>query len=219
MGNYKIAIVSDEGSWIRPYVEQLSMNLQKMGHDVVCRYSFDKINSYDFVFLLSCQEIVKEEFLKLNRHNLVVHESALPKGKGWSPLTWQILEGKSQLTITLFEAEEHVDAGRIYLQKEVYFDGTELIDDLRKIQGATTCALCLAFVRGYPGILRTAREQEGEESFYPRRRAEDSRLDLDKTLREQLNLLRVVDNERYPAFFDWKGIRYYLAINRERKKL
>jgi len=40
----------------------------------------------------------------------------------------------------------------------------------------------------------------------------------DKTIREQMNLLRVVDNERYPAFFEWQGNRYYLAIWREKKK-
>ena len=158
------------------------------------------------------EEIIKKDFLRLNRHNLVVHASALPKGKGWSPLTWQILEGKSCIPITLFEATEHVDAGCIYLQEEMHFDGTELIDDLRDVVGAATCSLCLAFVREYPSILQKAREQSGEESFYMRRKPEDSRLDLDRSLRDQINLLRVVDNERYPAFFEWKGKRYYIAI-------
>ena len=212
MGKYKIAIVTDKASWSKPYVEQLAIEFRKMGHSIVCRYSFDKKNSYDFVFLLSCQEIIKKDFLRLNRHNLVVHASALPKGKGWSPLTWQILEGKSCIPITLFEATEHVDAGCIYLQEEMHFDGTELIDDLRDVVGAATCSLCLAFVREYPSILQKAREQSGEESFYMRRKPEDSRLDLDKPLRDQINLLRVVDNERYPAFFEWKGKRYYIAI-------
>lgn len=218
MKPYKIAIVTDAASWFQPYAEDLAVKFRDMGHDAICFHHFDTKHSYDFVFLLSFQEIIKKEFLALNRHNLVVHESALPKGKGWSPLTWQILEGKSRITITLFEADEHVDAGRIYLQKEMAFQGAELVDDLRKIQGEATCTLCLAFVRDYPAVLQTAREQKGEPSFYPRRRAEDSRLDLDKTIREQMNLLRVVDNERYPAFFEWKGNRYYLAIWREKKK-
>ena len=219
MKMYKIAIVTDEQSWIKPYIERLERDLRSMGHTVVCRYDFDTENSYDFVFLLSYQEIIKKEWLCLNRHNLVVHESDLPQGKGWSPLTWQILEGKSQITITLFEADEHVDAGKIYLQKKMCFDGTELIDELRRVQGETTHALCTAFVQDYPDILRTARKQVGEESFYPRRRAKDSRLDLDRTIREQINLFRVVDNDRYPAFFEWMGYRYYLKVSREKEDL
>ena len=216
---YKIAIITDENSWIKPYIEHLEKDLCNMGHTVVCRYSFDKEHAYDFVFLLSCQEIIKKEWLRINRHNLGVHESDLPRGKGWSPLTWQILEGKSHIMITLFEANEHVDAGKIYLQEEMYFDGSELIDDLRKIQGEATCTLCTEFVQNYPDVLRMGREQEGEESFYPRRCSKDSCLDLDRTIREQINLLRVVDNERYPAFFEWMGHRYYLKISREKEPL
>lgn len=219
MEQYKIAIVTDKTSWSDIYIDRLVKALREMGHEVVCRHHFDRMNSYDFVFLLSCQEIIKKEFLCLNRHNLVVHASALPQGKGWSPLTWQILEGKSRIPVTLFEAAEHVDAGRIYLQEEMHFDGTELIDELRTAVGEATCSLCLAFVRGYPHILQGAHEQEGEESFYPRRRPEDSRLDLDQTLRAQINLLRVADNERYPAFFDWKGKRYRLLIQKDESSL
>ena len=46
MGKYSIAIVTDEVSWSKPYVEELAIKFRKMGHDVVCRYSFDRKNSY-----------------------------------------------------------------------------------------------------------------------------------------------------------------------------
>ena len=91
-----------------------------------------------------------------------------------------------------------------------YIDGC----DLRQIMGDAIVALCLEFVNRYPNVLAEARAQAGVESFYPRRCPEDSRIDIDKTLREQINLLRVVDNERYPAFFEWKGCRYRLAVSR-----
>lgn len=215
MDKYSIAIVTDESSWSKPYVERLAVDFCEMGNDVVCLYSFDRTNSYDFVFLLSCEEIIKKEALRLNRHNLVVHASALPHGKGWSPLTWQILEGKSVIPVTLFEAAEHVDAGCIYLQEEIHFEGTELIDELRAAVGDATCRLCRSFVQNYPDVLCQKREQEGAESFYRRRRPCDSQLDIDKTIREQINLLRVVDNERYPAFFEWKGQSYRLLIEKD----
>ena len=183
-------------------------------HRVVVLPHFDRINSYEIVFLLSCSELIPETELKRNRHNLVVHASRLPKGKGWSPMTWQILEGASHFPVTLFEAVAAVDAGPIYLQREMQFDGTELVDDLRRIMGKAIVALCLEFVNRYPDVLDGARAQTGTESFYPRRRPKDSRIDIDKTLREQINLLRVVDNERYPAFFEWRGRRYRLAVTR-----
>jgi methionyl-tRNA formyltransferase len=150
------------------------------------------------------------------KHNLVVHESDLPLGKGWSPLTWQILEGKNRIPVTMIEAEKKVDSGVIYAQEWMEFQSHELVEELRAAQAEATIRLCKKFVREYPGIVDSAREQKGEESFYSKRKPEDSRLDPDKSIREQFNLLRVVDNEKYPAFFDMHGQRYLLKIKKKR---
>lgn len=56
------------------------------------------------------------------------------------------------------------------------------------------------FADYYPESISAAREQQGQESFYARRRPEDSVLDPDKKLDELFNLLRNVDNNRYPEF-------------------
>ena len=44
------------------------------------------------LFLLSCSKKLKN--LKAYDHNIVIHANDLPRGKGWSPLTWQVLEEK-----------------------------------------------------------------------------------------------------------------------------
>jgi len=54
----------------------------------------------EFCFYLSYGKIVSKDMLSRFKHNLVVHESDLPQGKGWSPLTWQILEGKNRIPVT-----------------------------------------------------------------------------------------------------------------------
>lgn len=41
----------------------------------------------------------------------------------------------------------------------------------------------------------------GKESFYPKRSPKDSELDINKSLNEQFNLLRIASNEDFPAFF------------------
>lgn len=55
-------------------------------------------------------------------------------------------------------------------------------------------------------------EQQGETSYWPRRTPEDSKLDPEKSLQDQFNLLRIVDNERYPAYFELNGQRYLIKI-------
>jgi methionyl-tRNA formyltransferase len=166
----------------------------------------------DIAFLLSLSRIVPAEILRRNAHNLVVHESALPEGRGWSPLTWQVLEGREEIPVSLIEAGERVDSGDIYAQKPIRLTGNELVSELREQQAAATLALCRAFVGRYPFVCDEARPQAGAPSYYPRRRPADSRLDPDKTLREQFNLLRVADPERYPAFFELAGRRYEVRL-------
>jgi len=45
--------------------------------------------------------------------NLVVHESDLPRGKGFAPVKWQILDGKKEIPVCLLETTEQVDSGDI----------------------------------------------------------------------------------------------------------
>ena len=45
-------------------------------------------------------------------------------------------------------------------------------------------------------------------------KSEDSLLDFNKTITEQFNLLRVVDNDKYPAFFENQGEKYFLKITK-----
>jgi methionyl-tRNA formyltransferase len=143
---------------------------------------------------------------------LVVHESDLPKGRGWSPLTWQIRDGADHIPVTLIEAAEAVDSGPVYAQRWIAFEGHELIDELRAAQAEATHALCRAFVDHYPNSTAQGREQTGEATYYPRRRPADSELDSERSLAAQFNQLRVADNDRYPAFFEWRGQRYVLQI-------
>jgi methionyl-tRNA formyltransferase len=188
--------------------------LTNMGHDVTLLHDVKRVADGDIAFFLSCTQIVSKEIRDRNQHNLVVHESDLPKGRGWSPLTWQILEGKNEIPITLFEAEETVDSGRLYLQKIMYFAGDELIEDLRKTQADTTIELCVEFVRDYAQVVANATEQTGKPTYYDRRSPKNSRLDPNKSIADQFNLLRTVDNEVYPAFFELNGTKYTLKITK-----
>ncbi|HLP51888.1 MAG TPA: formyltransferase family protein [Chitinophagales bacterium] len=204
-----IQILCDNpSSWILPYAELLMADLKQMGHTVWLYTDAQKVMEGDILVMLSCEKIFKK--LALNTHNLVVHESALPAGKGWSPLTWQVLEGKSHIPVTLIEAVEKVDAGPIYGQVLIELNGTELVEELRDKQGKATIQLIQEFVKKHP--TNKGAKQEGEESFYPRRKPQDSQLDLNKTLGEQFNLLRVCDNERYPAWFEINGQKFILKI-------
>lgn len=208
----KICITSDKNSWLNKYLPELLVSWRADGHSVEWVHDVAKIQQGDLAFYLGCGQLASADVLRRNTHNLVVHESRLPNGRGWSPLTWQILEGKNVIPISLIEAQEGVDSGCIYLEQEMTFRGHELIGELRASQAAVTLAMCREFVADYPQVVSRSRPQKGAPTFYLRRRPVDSRLDLGKSLAEQFNLLRVVDNDRYPAYFEYFGHRYVITI-------
>ncbi len=202
-------LVDNINSWAVPYANKLFEQI-KIKHVVFLIHDQKEIKNGDIAIFLSCEKIVKRDVLDRNRHNLVVHASPLPQGKGFSPLTWQILEGKNDITLTLFEAVEAVDAGLIYDRAVINFSGHELMEEMRSSLGDKINGLIVNFLDNYPDIKGI--ESVGQESFYRRRTKGDSELKPEKTIAEQFNILRVVDNERYPAFFLYRGHKYILKI-------
>ena len=219
MKDKKITVLVDNDSWILPYAERLVKALRELQYQARLVRSAEAIKCGWINFLLGCTHIIGEDALSRNQHNIVVHESNLPEGRGFAPMTWQILEGKNDIPICLLEAATEADAGDIWLRDIIHLDGSELANEWRPLQGEKTLEMCLRFVSEYQNL--TKNKQSGLPSYYKRRRPTDSRLDPNKSLREQFHLLRVTDNIRYPAFFEIEGQRYiiniYKDINDERK--
>jgi len=202
----KIAILTSRNQWFEIYAIKLTKII-----DCELFFDYKNLSYFDIVFILGFHKIIPKNILNLNKHNIVIHESNLPKGKGWAPMFWQILEGKNKIPFTMFEASNGVDDGDIYMQKELSLTGYELNKELREKQAKFTIDMCLEFINNYEKY-KTPNKQIGKESFYPKRDTKDSKLDINKTLKEQFNLLRIVDNDDYPAFFELDGYRYTLKI-------
>jgi methionyl-tRNA formyltransferase len=166
----------------------------------------------NIAFLISHDRFVGLETSRRSRSNIVVHASALPKGKEMSRMTWQILEGCNTIPLTLFEAVKALDAGPVYLRDAVHFKDNELLPEMQVLLGARIVQMCSAFVEQWPAILNRGVPQTAESTFYRKRSPEDSKLDPHRSIAEQFNLLRVVYNEQHPAFIELMGRRYTFRI-------
>lgn len=207
-----VTVVVDTPGWFDPFARDLTERAAAGGDRAVFVRNAAEAQEGGVAFFLSCLKIVPADILARNRHNIVVHASALPHGRGFSPVVWQVLEGRNSIPISMIFAAEEVDAGEIVMQERLELQGHELNDEIRSRLGERIVSMCLAYL-ALPQPPR-GRPQAGEPSWYPRRRPQDSRLDPNKTIAEQFDLLRVVDNDRYPAFFDHRGHRYALRIER-----
>ena len=206
-----IAFLFDKtNDWILQYFPEAIQTSQKF--DAQIFYEEEKIRGFDLVFILGYTKVLKGEILSSNKLLLVVHASDLPEGRGFAPVQWQILEGKADITVCLLEIADKVDAGNIFDKMILSLDGTELYEEIRKKQAMITFELIARFLERYPNF--NCQTQEGEPTFYRRRNPSDSQLDLDKTIRDQFNLLRICNNEDWPAFFELGGVKYRIKIDK-----
>lgn len=176
---------------------------------------FDKaeLQGGDILFLVSCSQLISDVEREKYGSTLVLHASDLPKGRGWSPYIWSILDGANQITVSLLEACEPVDSGAIWLKTTFFLEGHELLPEIHEKLFAAELLLMRQAIDQFDRIKPS--QQMGESGPYmAKRKPDDSRLDPNKSIVEQFNLLRIVDSQRYPAFFDYQGKRYLIKIEK-----
>ena len=174
--------------------------------------SVSEVTVGDFLFLVSCGEIVPPAVRSRFRYSLVLHAADLPKGRGWSPHVWAILAGADELTVSLLAADHPVDSGAIWQQIRLPLDGTELFDEVNDRLFAAELEL-MDWALANCDTASPA-PQIGMGTVCARRTPADSEVTPDQTLAEVFDLLRVADPTRFPAFFDHRGARYAIRLER-----
>ena len=199
-------LLDPRNNWIKSYLEDSSLEI-----DIL--YDFDKTQRFEVCFVLGYTKILDFNKLYPKCFYVTIHESDLPLGKGFSPIQWQILNDKKNINVCLIEIAKEVDSGDILLRDVIKFDGTELYDEIRFKQAKASISLIRKFIEEYPNFSRE--EQSGDESFFKFRNKESSNLDINKSIVDQFNLLRICNNEEWPAFFKYKGEKYIVKIFKE----
>lgn len=144
----------------------------------------------------------------------MIHASNLPEGRGWSPHIWQILEGKVEIQVSLLEAEDEVDSGAIWRKINLTIPKTALWDEINELLFEAELKLMDFALIATDNIQPQSQKMQTPSTYYPRRTPADSELDPDLSLRDQFDLIRVCDPERFPAFFELHGQRYKIRLEK-----
>ena len=207
---YKVTFLLDKSNlW---FEKQLKKYDFKLKNKYIIKFSKNpnKIKNQNIVFPISYTKILPESFMQKNELVIIAHPSKLPNDKGFAPLQHQILKNKKKLYISLIKAEKKVDAGPIYFQNSFKLKGTELSNEIRYIQGVQVLKIIKKFLTKYPDV--KSNKQQGIGKFNKRRYPKDSQLNINKTIKQQFNHMRINDNKLYPSFFFYKGQKYILKI-------
>lgn len=168
----------------------------------------------DILFVVSCSEIISAGIRSKYKKTLVMHASDLPKGRGWSPHIWKILEGAQEITLSLLEADDKVDSGKIIRKLTIPVKKTALYDEINKLLFDAELQMMDYAVSNFTLLRSVEQDKNIYPTYYKKRTPEDSRIDPFRTIAEQFDLIRICDPVRFPAFFEMHGCRYRLKVER-----
>ena len=214
----KTQILISKSSWANDYKKKIVNKLKHHFNQIYFCNSHNKLKkNYDLNIIFSYFKIIPNTYLKRSRFNIIPHESDLPRGRGMSPLTWQILEGKKKIFFSLIEASTKLDNGLIYYKKTQKIPKDILFDEIKKIQFNENLKLIIKFIKYFKKNKKApnGKIQTGKGYFYKQRFPNDSEINIKHSIQSQFNLLRVVDNKNYPAYFRIYDKKYILKISNE----
>ena len=182
-------------------------------HQISIVHSKKELISGDILFLISCSDIISKLERGRFKKTLVVHASDLPHGRGWSPHVWEIINGATDITLSLLEAEDKVDTGDIWKKISVPIPKTTLFDEINELIFDSELALMDFAIENY-NTIEPRKQPNVDGTCWSKRSPKDSVIDINQTISEQFDLIRVCDSKRFPAYFYKDGVRFNIIIEK-----
>jgi len=192
--------------WLKKWIDK-----NKSNNKIQLIRSKKELVEGDILFLISCSELISNNERNKFKKTLVIHASDLPTGKGWSPHIWDIINGNEVITLSLLEADDKVDSGDIWTKIKLNIPSTALFDEINQIIFDAELDLMDFAVKNFNSIT-PLKQNNKNQTYWPKRTPKDSEIDISKSLDEQFNLIRVCDPERFPAFFFKNGKKFKLKV-------
>lgn len=166
-----------------------------------------------FLFLVSVQELISKEITDKYDFSFVIHGSDLPKGRGWSPISWQIVEGHETFHLSLISACGKVDRGEIFDKKRFTIPKHADFEKISELIAENTHKIIKETIQ--KSHFTPKAQDESLATYYTKRTPEMSEIDINMPLAQQFDLLRSCDPNRYPAFFTFHGRKHTLKMSME----
>lgn len=134
---------------------------------------------------------------------IVFHMTDLPFGRGGSPLQNLIVRGFEQTKVSAIRVEKGLDAGKIYLKKDLSLHGTaeEIFMRASTIIEQMIVEIIMQNVKPV--------SQEGEAVTFARRKPHEGNIASLDSIKQVYDYIRMLDAEGYPrAFIEVGNLRF-----------
>ncbi len=153
-------------------------------------------NKIQSIFIPHWSFLIPKEIYK-NYKCILFHMTDLPFGRGGSPLQNLIKLGFKQTKVSALRVTNEIDAGPIYLKRELDLSGSA-----KEIFSRTSLVIHKMIVEIIEKKIKPT-PQKGNPFYFKRRTPSQSRIEGFTSINELYNHIRMLDCEGYPkAYFE-----------------
>ncbi|SCZ81245.1 methionyl-tRNA formyltransferase [Pseudobutyrivibrio xylanivorans] len=159
----------------------------------------------DCAFAISWKYLISLDINNHLKHNLIVlHDSLLPRYRGFAPTPTAIINGEDKVGITALFATDSVDKGDILLQKEIKVEDHEYICDIIEKESEVYGQMVVELIDMIEeDNVNPIVQNEDEASYSIWRNLEDCHIDWDKPAKDIYNFVRALGNPYLGAYTYW----------------
>lgn len=169
----------------------------------------------DICFVMGWYYIISEELLYRVPGGVIgIHNSLLPRHRGFAPVVWSMISGENETGFSVFSFDRGMDTGVIWYQQKVSIDEGDYVSDvLDKINNEIDKFFDNNFLDILKGKVKPWKQCETNASYGARRTEADGKIDWSKSAQEIYNFIRA-QSKPYPgayAFYGEQKIRIWQA--------
>lgn len=173
-------------------------------HEVKPSQYFEAVSSCqpDIAFAIGWRFLINSQTYQLPKHGtLVIHDSLLPKYRGFAPMNWVLINGEQETGVSLFFMVDAVDAGPIVDQLKVAIDANDTAATLdKKIIALYEAIIEKNLPKLTSGDYQSIPQNEAEATYTCKRIPDDGLINWHLSAQQIYNLIRAT-SQPFPGAF------------------
>ena len=208
-------LLDPTNNWIYEHFKKFKLNKKLHNrYKIEISHNIGKKGKKDILFIIGYTKKISLKKLRHFKKKLIIHESYLPKGRGFSPVKHQILKKIYKIKCCLIDCEEKIDSGNIYDSEYLHVRKTDLYDDIKLKQYLITVKLIISFLKKYP--ITKSVKQKGKPTYFRKLNANDDKINPLKNIKSQFDILRSTDYKNHQNYFYLNNKKYFIRISKSK---
>lgn len=159
------------------------------------------------IIVMGWRTMIPTEVLNIPlRGAVAVHESLLPKYRGFAPVNWAIINGERVSGVTLFYLDEGVDCGDIIAQRKIPIGSTDTGFTLYQKTKIASVEILLDYLEDIEnGTASRIKQNEKDATYTCSRTPDDGQIHWGDSSKDIYNLIRALSDPYPGAFTSFEG--------------